>query len=115
MCPWARAVHAGHGGIKLHTLLDIHGAIPTVLHVTPAQQHDVHMLDRLVPETGAIYLMDRAYLDFVRLYQLHCAGAFFVMRAKKNLRPPRRYSNRVQDQPDELGRAEGRERVCKDV
>src|SRR3546814_8613477 len=50
--PWARAVHAGHGGIKLHTLLDIRGAIPTVLHVTPAQQHDVHMLDRLVPETG---------------------------------------------------------------
>src|SRR3546814_5304824 len=50
--PLARAVHAGHGGIKLHTLLDIRGAIPTVLHVTPAQQHDVHMLDRLVPETG---------------------------------------------------------------
>ncbi|HEY9540134.1 MAG TPA: IS4 family transposase, partial [Luteimonas sp.] len=95
--PWARAVHAGHGGIKLHTLLDIRGAIPTVLHVTPAQQHDVHMLDRLVPETGAIYLMDRAYLDFVRLYQLHCAGAFFVMRAKKNLRTQRRYSHRVQD------------------
>src|SRR3546814_14951803 len=53
--PWARAVHAGHGGIKLHTLLDIRGAIPTVLHVTPAQQHDVHTLDRLVPETGALY------------------------------------------------------------
>src|SRR3546814_21159591 len=55
------------------------------------------MLDRLVPETGAIYLMDRAYLDIVRLYQLHCAGAFFVMRAKKNLRTQRRYAHRVQD------------------
>src|SRR3546814_12703055 len=64
--PWARAVHAGHGGIKLHTLLDIRGAIPTVLHATPAQQHDVHMLDRLVPVPGASYLTDLPYLDFVR-------------------------------------------------
>lgn len=95
--PWARAVHAGHGGIKLHTLLELRGAIPTVLHVTPAQEHDLHMLDRLVPEAGAIYLMDRGYLDFVRLYRWHRSGAFFVMRAKKNLRVRRRYSHPVQD------------------
>ena len=95
--PWARAMHAGHGGIKLHTLLDVRGAIPSVIHVGPAQQHDVHMLDQCLPEPGAIYLMDRAYLDFARLQRLHCAGAFFIMRAKKNLQAVRRYSHPVQD------------------
>jgi hypothetical protein len=95
--PWAHAVHAGHGGIKLHTLLDVRCAIPTILHITPAQQHDVHMLDRLTPEAGAIYLMDRGYLDFARLHEMHCAGAFFVMRAKKNMRMQRRYSHPVAD------------------
>lgn len=95
--PWARAPHAGRGGIKLHTLLDIRGAIPTVIRLSQAQWHDVHMLDHLVPEPGAIYLMDRAYLDFGRLYRLHCEGAFFLMRAKKNLRVVRRYSHPVVD------------------
>lgn len=95
--PWARAMHAGHGGIKLHTLIDIRGAIPTVIHLSEARQHDIHMLDRLMPEAGAIYLMDRAYLDFERLYRIHCEGAFFLMRTKKNLRVSRRYSHAVAD------------------
>ena len=95
--PWAPAVHSGCGGIKLHTLLDIRGAIPTVIQITPAQQHDVHMLDHLVPEPGAIYVMDRAYLDFTRLHHLHQCGAFFIMRAKKHLRAQRRYSHPVTD------------------
>ena len=95
--PWARAMHAGRGGIKLHTLLDVRGAIPSVIRVAPAQQHDVHMLDHLLPEHGAIYLMDRAYLDFVRLHRLQQAGAFFIMRAKKNLQVARRSSHPVHD------------------
>ena len=95
--PWARAMHAGCGGIKLHTLLDIRGAIPTVIHLSESRQHDVHMLDRIKPEPGAIYLMDRGYLDFERLYRLHCEGAFFLMRTKKNLRVRRRYSHPVPD------------------
>lgn len=95
--PWARAMHAGRGGIKLHTLLDVRGAIPTMIHLSEARRHDVHALDLLVPEAGAIYLMDRAYLDFTRLYRLHCEGAFFLMRAKQNLRVKRRYSHVVSD------------------
>lgn len=95
--PWARAMHAGHGGIKLHTLLDIRGAIPTVIHLSEAREHDIHMLDRVLPEPGAIYLMDRAYLDFERLYRINCEGAFFLMRTKKNLRVSRRYSHPVAD------------------
>lgn len=95
--PWARALHPGHGGIKLHTLLDIRGTIPTVIHLSESRQHDMHMLDRLVPEPGSIYLMDRGYLDFARLYRIHCEGAFFLMRAKKNLRVHRRYSHPVSD------------------
>jgi hypothetical protein len=93
--PWARATPAAIGGIKLHTLLDVRGAIPTLIHVSAAQLHDIHMLDLLVPETGALYIMDRGYLDFSRLYHLHCQGAFFLMRAKRNLRVQRRYSHRV--------------------
>lgn len=95
--PWARAMHAGRGGIKLHTLLDIRGAIPTVIHLSESRQHDVHILDRITPEPGAFYLMDRGYLDFERLYRLHCEGAFFLMRTKKNLRTRRRYSHPVED------------------
>jgi hypothetical protein len=95
--PWARAMHADCGGIKLHTVLDIRGAIPTVIHLSESRQHDVHMLDRITPEPGAIYLMDRGYLDFERLYRLHCEGAFFLMRTKKNLRVRRRYSHPVAD------------------
>ena len=95
--PWARAPHAGCGAIKLHTLLDIRGAIPTVIHLSEARWHDVNMLDQVIPERGAIYVMDRGYLDFGRLYRLHCEGAFFLMRAKHNLRVQRRYSHAVLD------------------
>lgn len=95
--PRARAMHPGRGGLKLHTLLDIRGAIPTVISFSESRQHDVHMLDQLLPEPGAIYLMDRAYLDFERLYRIHCEGAFFLMRTKKNLRVRRRYSHPVTD------------------
>jgi hypothetical protein len=95
--PWARAPHVGHGAIKLHTLLDLRGAIFTVVHLSAAKWHDVHMLDQLVPEPGAIYVMDRGYLDFARLYRLQCEGAFFLMRAKKNLRVRRRYSHPLTD------------------
>lgn len=95
--PWARAMHPGRGGIKLHTLLDMRGAIPTVIHFSESRLHDVNVLDQLIPEPGAIYVMDRAYLDFERLYRFHCEGAFFLMRTKKNLRVRRRYSHPVTD------------------
>lgn len=95
--PWAQAPHAGCGGFKLHTLLDVRSSIPTVIQLTDSRSHDVHMLDRITPERGAIYLLDRGYLDFARLYRWHCAGAFFVMRAKKNLQAKRRYSHPVED------------------
>ncbi len=90
-------MHPGKGGIKLHTMLDIRGAIPTMIHFSEARRHDVHLLDDVTPEPGAIYLMDRAYLDFERLYRFHCEGAFFLMRTKKNLRVYRRYSHLVND------------------
>lgn len=95
--PWARAMHTDCGAIKLHTLLDVRCSIPTVIHLSEARKHDVHMLDQIVPEPGAFYLMDRAYLDFERLHRLHSEGAFFLMRAKKNLQVTRRYSHPVDD------------------
>lgn len=94
--PWARAIKGG-GGIKLHTLLDLHGAIPTIVHVSEARRHDVHMLQQMIPEPGVIYVMDRGYLDFAALYRIHCEGAFFLMRAKNNLRATRRYSHPLAD------------------
>jgi hypothetical protein len=95
--PWAHAPHAGRGGIKLHTQLDVRATIPTVIHLTDSRTHDVNLLDRIEPERGAIYLFDRGYLDFARLFRWHGAGAFFVMRAKKNLQARRRYSHPVPD------------------
>jgi hypothetical protein len=72
--------------VKLHTLLDLRGNIPTVCFLTPGRVHDVNLLDQVVIEAGAIYLFDRAYLDFARLYRLHQALGFFVTRAKRNFR-----------------------------
>jgi len=95
--PWAKTVHPGCGAIKLHTLLDLRCSIPTDVRVSEGLRHDIHMLDDFAPEPGAIYVMDRGYLDFVRLFRLHRAGAFFLMRAKKNLRVTRRYSLPVED------------------
>src|ERR671919_1986669 len=82
--PWA-PFRSTKAAIKVHTLLDLRGNIPSFLHVTPGNVHDVNVLDLLIPEAGALYVMDRGYLDFERLYTLHQAGAFFVIRAKANM------------------------------
>jgi hypothetical protein len=90
--PWARFRRA-KGGIKLHTLLEIHSAIPVFIAITEALLHDVNLLDVVLPEPGSFIVMDRGYIDFARLYGLHLALAFFVIRAKDNLRFRRRYSH----------------------
>ena len=89
--PWAR-FRSTKAAVKLHTLLDLRGAIPSFIHVSDGKWHDVHMLDLLLPEAGAIYIMDRGYLDFARLHALQRAGAFFVTRSKANLDARRIYS-----------------------
>jgi len=81
--------------IKLHTLLDLRGNIPTFLYISDGKMHDVNVLDLLVTEPGAFYVMDRGYIDFERLHRLHDAGSFFVTRAKSNLKAVRRYSHPV--------------------
>jgi hypothetical protein len=92
--PWAH-FRTTKAGIKLHTLLDVRGAIPAFIWITDAKRGDVEVLDVLIAEPGSIYLMDRAYVDFERLHHLHEARAIFVTRAKKNLRWRRRYSRPV--------------------
>lgn len=82
--PWAQ-FRRRKAGIKAHTLLDLRRGIPVFLRVTHAKTHDLWALDQLAPEAGAFYVMDKAYADFARLYRIHCAGAFFITRAKKNL------------------------------
>ena len=89
--PWAH-FRSTKAAVKMHTLLDLRGNIPSFIHVSNGKLHDVHALDMLVPEAGAIYVMDRGYVDFGRLYRLHQAGAFFVTRAKSNLDAHRVYS-----------------------
>ena len=76
----------------MHTLLDLRGSIPSFIHISDGKLHDIHALDLLLPEAGAIYVMDRAYVDFARLQVLHLAGAFFVTRAKSNMDAHRVYS-----------------------
>jgi hypothetical protein len=83
--PWAE-FRKRKGAIKLHTLLDLRGSIPTVVIVTHGKIHEVNILDQLIIEAGAIYIMDRGYIDFARLYAIHQSGAFFVIRAKDNFR-----------------------------
>ena len=78
--------------VKMHTLLDLRGNIPSFIHISDGKLHDVHALDMLLPEAGAIYVVDRGYVDFARLYVLHQAGAFFVTRAKSNIDAHRVYS-----------------------
>lgn len=92
--PWAPSC-ATRAAVKIHTLLDLRGNIPSFLHVTDGKVHDVNILDQLVPEAGAFYVVDRGYLNYRRLYRLHQAGAFFVTRAKKNTHAQRRYSRPV--------------------
>ena len=92
--PWA-PFRSTKAAIKLHTLLDLRGNIPTFLHISDGKLHDVNVLDLLLPEPGAFYVMDRGYIDFERLHRLHQAGSFFVTRAKSNLKAQRRYSHPV--------------------
>ena len=92
--PWA-AFRQHKGAVKLHTLLDLRGNIPTVVIITDGKVHEVKILDQLAFEAGAFYVMDRAYLNFKRLYRLHLASAFFVTRAKKNSQFQRLYSQPV--------------------
>jgi hypothetical protein len=88
---WA-PFRATKAAIKLHTLLDLRGSIPAFIHVSDGKMHDVKVLDILPIEAGAFYVMDRGYLDFARLYQMHQAGAFFVTRAKRGMDARRVYS-----------------------
>ena len=92
--PWA-PFRSTKAAIKLHTLLDLRGNIPSFLHISDGKLHEVNVLDLLLPEPGAFYIMDRGYIDFDRLYQLHQAKSFFVTRAKSNLKAQRRYSHPV--------------------
>jgi hypothetical protein len=89
--PWA-SFRTTKAAVKMHTLLDLRGNIPSFIHISDGKLHDVHALDMILPEAGAIYVMDRGYVDFARLYGLHQAGAFFVTRAKSNLNAHRVYS-----------------------
>ena len=92
--PWAH-FRRTKAAIKLHTLLDLRGNIPTFIHITDGKLHDVNVLDILIPEAGSIYVMDRGYTDFKRLYVMHQSTAFFVIRAKTNLKCQRIYSHPV--------------------
>jgi uncharacterized protein DUF4372/DDE family transposase len=92
--PWA-PFRATKAAIKLHTLLDLRGNIPSFIFISDGQLHEVNVLDQLIPEPGAFYVMDRGYLDFERLGRYDAAGSFFVIRAKSNLNAQRRYSQTV--------------------
>jgi hypothetical protein len=92
--PWA-VFRTAKAAIKLHTLLDLRGNIPTFIHISDGKVHEVNILDQLLPEPGAFYIMDRGFLDFERLYRFHEAGSFFVTRGKANLKVQRRYSHPV--------------------
>jgi len=92
--PWA-VFRTAKAAIKLHTLLDLRGNIPTFIHISDGKVHEVNILDQLLPEPGAFYIMDRGFLDFERLYRFHQAGSFFVTRGKSNLKVERRYSHPV--------------------
>jgi len=92
--PWA-PFRTTKAAIKLHTLLDLRGNIPRFIHISDGKLHEVNILDQLLPEPGAFYIMDRGFLDFARLQRLHLAQSFFVTRGKSNLRVQRRYSHPI--------------------
>jgi Domain of unknown function (DUF4372)/Transposase DDE domain len=92
--PWAR-FRRNKAAVKMHTLLDLHGNIPTFISITDGTVHDVNVLDEILPEAGAFYVMDRGYLDFERLFGFTASGAFFVVRTKSNVILQRRYSRAV--------------------
>jgi hypothetical protein len=91
---WA-SFRKAKGAVKLHTLLDLRGAIPAFIHISDGKMHEVNVLDFMPIEAGALYVMDRGYLDFTRLYAMHQAGGFFVTRAKVNMNARRIYSKPV--------------------
>jgi Domain of unknown function (DUF4372)/Transposase DDE domain len=92
--PWAK-FRKHKAAVKMHTLLDLHGNIPTFISITDGKVHDVNILDEIMPEAGAFYVMDRGYLDFERLYFLTLSASFFVVRTKSNVILQRRYSHPV--------------------
>ncbi len=92
--PWAR-FRQHKAAVKMHTLLDLHGNIPTFIRITGGKVHDVNILDEFLPEAGAFYVMDRGYVDFRRLFVFTLCSAFFVVRTKKNVLLQRRYSHPV--------------------
>ncbi len=107
---WWAEFRKHKGGIKLHTLYDVKTSIPSFLHITTASVHDVKILDLIPYETGSFYIVDKAYIDFKRLYKLHLKGSFFVTRAKDNMRFKRMYSRTVDKTNgvlyDQIGRLE---------
>ena len=96
--PWAD-FRSTKAAVKMHTLLDLRGSIPDFIHVSDGKMGDALALDLIVPEAGSIYVMDRGYVDFTRLYVIHQAGAFFVTRAKRNMNYHRVYSHAVNKTP----------------
>ena len=92
--PWAK-FRRRKAAVKMHTLLDLHGNIPTFIRVTSGNVHDVNLLDEILPEAGAFYVMDRGYIDFQRLFVFTLSSAFFVVRTKSNVLLQRRYSHPV--------------------
>jgi len=92
--PWA-PFRSTKAAVKLHTLLDLRGNIPTFIHISDGKMHEVNVLDQLSPEPGAFYIMDRGFIDFERLHRFHQVGSFFVTRGKSNLKVQRRYSHPV--------------------
>ena len=95
--PWAH-FRTTKSAVKMHTLLDLRGSIPAFIRITTGKTHDVNILDEILLQAGAYYVMDRGYLDFLRLYRVHLAGAFFVTRAKSNMDASRIYSSPVDKQ-----------------
>jgi Domain of unknown function (DUF4372)/Transposase DDE domain len=94
MFPWAR-YQSTQAAVRLHTLLDLRGNIPSFLYISDGKFADVAVLDQLLPEPGAFYVMDRGFIDYARLHRFHQGGAFFVVRARANLKATRRYSHAV--------------------
>ena len=92
--PWAR-FRKYKAAVKMHTLLDLHGNILTFIRITDGKVHDVKILDEIMPEAGAFYVMDRGYVDFERLFVFTLSSAFFVVRTKSNVLLQRRYSHKV--------------------
>jgi transposase len=94
MFPWAK-FRKHKAAVKMHTLIDLHGNIPTFIHITNGKVHDINVLDEILPEAGAFYVMDRGYIDFERLFIFEMSSAFFVVRTKENVLLQRRYSRPV--------------------